>query len=136
MTVSSRGRAEPGRLTRRSEFIAAAKGRRFHTSLVSIQGIERPAETSGADFARFGLTVSRKVGTATERNRVKRRLRAALECLPAGAARLGHDYVIVARRDILGAPFDSLIATIGDAIAGLDRPRRPTRPHPSRSETR
>jgi ribonuclease P protein component len=135
MTDPARGRTGPDRLTRRSEFLAAAKGRRFHTDLLSIQRIERPAGPGEAAPARFGLTVTRKVGTATERNRIRRRLRAALR---TGAAdgRANHDYVIVARRDVLGAPFPALVETIGDAIAGLDRPRRSNRRPPSLPETR
>ena len=74
-----------------------------------MQGIERTTD-GRCRRPRFGLTVSRKVGTATERNRVKRRLRAALRRIadPDGALRetalvpkQGCDYVVVARRDVL-----------------------------------
>jgi ribonuclease P protein component len=78
---------------------------------------------------RFGLTVSRKVGKAVERNRVKRRLREALKRLagePSGSPGHQHfDYVIVARREALGAGFDRLVSDIAEGIAGLHRPRRP-----------
>src|SRR4051794_16760064 len=83
---------KPDRLTRRADYVAAAKGRRFHSASLSLQAIERPAAAAKADAkpgserpARFGLTVSRKVGNAVVRNRVKRRLREALRRIEAGA---------------------------------------------------
>lgn len=58
----------------------------------------REAQSPADDGPRLGLSVSRRVGGAVERARVKRCLREAFwseaERLPAGA-----DYVIVARPD-------------------------------------
>ncbi|HEX6021650.1 MAG TPA: ribonuclease P protein component [Solirubrobacter sp.] len=58
-----------------------------------------PREGDDADGPRLGLSVSRRVGGAVERNRVKRVLR---EAFWAEAERLppGSDYVIVARPDV------------------------------------
>jgi ribonuclease P protein component len=57
-----------------------------------------PRETPGEEGPRLGLSVSRRVGGAVERSRVKRTLREAFwqeaERLPAGS-----DYVVVARPD-------------------------------------
>jgi ribonuclease P protein component len=57
-----------------------------------------PREAPGEDGPRLGLSVSRRVGGAVERSRVKRTLREAFwqeaERLPAGS-----DYVVVARAD-------------------------------------
>lgn len=128
MTDTSRARTLPGRLTRRADYLAAAKGRRFHTPRLTLQGIARAPDVGGVAGPRFGLTVSRKVGTATERNRVKRRLRAALREIAATqgdrlAAKDAYDFVVVARRDILSAEFPVLLIDIVDAIEGLERPR-------------
>jgi ribonuclease P protein component len=55
-----------------------------------------PREEPEEDGPRLGLAVSRQLGGAVERNRLKRRLRAAfdevVEGLPAD-----HDYVLIAR---------------------------------------
>ncbi len=102
------------RLTRRQEFkAAAANGRRFRTSAFTAQIITRESPASGL---RLGLTASRHTGTATERNRIRRRLRAAAET--AGAVRAGAplDLVLVARREALGTPFATLADDIAKAI--------------------
>jgi ribonuclease P protein component len=146
---------KPHRLTRRADYVAAAKGRRFHSASLSVQAFQRQPATEGqavpgiqaeaeaeggnAGFgndrvasARFGLTVSRKVGNAVVRNRVKRRLREALKRieatagLPGGdaAPAPGWDYVIVARTPALTQPFDRLVDEIASDIAAVHRPRR------------
>lgn len=141
MTEPARGSTKPDRLRRRAEFVAAAKGRRFGTRMFTLQGVERrdepPAGGTGSGGSRFGLTVTRKVGTAVERNRIRRRLREALRRLagdPQGSPGRSHfDYVVVARRDVLTEPFESLVTGLAEAVRGLHRPRREGRrvPPPS-----
>ena len=46
---------------------------------------------------RVGFTASRKVGIAVERNRARRRLRAAVHEIMALHAAPGRDYVVIAR---------------------------------------
>src|SRR6476469_8647320 len=87
-----------GRLTKRRDFVAAASGRRFHTERMTVQGRLRGNDAIGL---RFGLTVTKKVGHATERNRIKRRLRAAMRSAATDYAALDVDVVVVGRRDIL-----------------------------------
>ena len=60
------------RLRQRADFIAAAGGRKLATAAFVLQARER--DDGGP--ARVGFTVSKKVGNAVERNRVRRRLRA------------------------------------------------------------
>ena len=55
-----------------------------------------PREDPGDEGPRLGLAVSRQLGSAVERNRIKRRLRAAFEELSADLSP-GNDYVLIAR---------------------------------------
>ena len=57
---------------------------------------------------RFGFTVSKKLGNAVVRNRIKRRLRAVVSELAESFAEPSFDYVIVARRAALNRPFVEL----------------------------
>jgi ribonuclease P protein component len=63
-----------------------------------------------------GFTVTKKVGNSPERNRMKRRLRAAAAAC-ADDFRPGHDYVLLARREALSRPFAKMIKDLNGLIA-------------------
>lgn len=102
------------RLRKRADFLAAARGRRWNTGHFAMQ--IRRREPPDKAPPRFGLTVTKRVGIATERNRIRRRLREALRRAAPLGARAGHDYVLIARRSALKAPFDRLVADLADAF--------------------
>jgi ribonuclease P protein component len=62
--------------------------------------------------ARVGFTVTKKVGNAVVRNRVRRRLKEAVRVGAAGDMLPGNDYVIVGREDVLSAPFAQITAEL------------------------
>jgi ribonuclease P protein component len=111
-----------GRLRRRAEFLKVAAGRRKWATPGLIMQV-RPWDDSERtalppDLLRVGFTASRKVGPSVDRNRARRRLRAAVrETLP----RLGcpaHDYVLIARTATLTRTYPALL---GDIETALDR---------------
>ena len=69
---------------------------------------------------RFGLTVTKKVGNAVARNRIKRRLRACIDALAAEkklpTALGGRDVVIIARAGALLCPFNLLVQDLEKAL--------------------
>jgi ribonuclease P protein component len=111
----------------RKDFQSVRKGRRFATGAFVLEGRQRTA-TGVAEQARFGFTVVRAVGGAVERNRIRRRLKAAVKSVQVSHARPDFDYVVVARRPALDAKFEALV---GELARGLDRLHRPL-PQPTR----
>ncbi|WP_375410291.1 ribonuclease P protein component [uncultured Methylobacterium sp.] len=108
------------RLTRRADFLAVAGGRRFHTERMTAQGMLRAGtELQGL---RVGLTVTKRVGHATERNRIKRRLRSVVIAATPNLPRLPADIVLVARRPTLHAPFDQLVQDLRRAVDAVTKP--------------
>jgi ribonuclease P protein component len=98
------------RLTRRKDFLAAAKGLRASGGAFVVQARRRAENGGGAEEgpARIGFTVSRQVGNAVERNRVRRRLREIVRQAGGSGMHGGHDYVLIGRRAALAAPFGEL----------------------------
>ena len=113
------------RMRHRADFLAAAAGAKASGSAFTLQA--RTRDDVGPP--RVGFTVSKKVGNAVERNRVRRRLREIVRLAPAGRLQAGHDYVLVGRRAALGVPFARMVAELDGA---LDRLHRGHRPPPTR----
>ena len=68
---------------------------------------------------RVGFTASRKVGSAVDCNRARRRLRAAAaEVLPA-LGQAGTDYVLVARKATLERRYEDLVRDLHEALIQL-----------------
>ena len=111
MTAAPKRNGSLRRLSKRAQFLNAAKGRRAGRTAFSLQAA--PVEL---DDAGVGFTVTKKVGNAPQRNRIKRRLRAAARA--CGAAFLPqHDYVLVGRREALTLPFSQVVSDLSSAIA-------------------
>ena len=78
-----------------------------------------PEPQAHENAARFGVTASRKVGGAVQRNRAKRRLRAAARTVLPLSAVAGNDYVLVARHDTLTRTFDALVSDLERAVRAV-----------------
>lgn len=97
MTPPEGDRPKRGRLTRSGDFDRAFKD---GTSRANRHAILYRFPRGDSESARLGVSVSKKVGGAVERNKVKRCLREQFWQLP-GVEQSGVDYVAVARPSLL-----------------------------------
>ena len=115
---------EVGRLTRRPEFLRVAAARRkWATPGLILQARRREPEAAceaASAPIRLGLTVSRKVGNAVQRNRARRRLRAAAREVLPHEGRPGFDYVVIGRRGTLTRPYQDLLEDLRSALRRLN----------------
>ncbi len=70
---------------------------------------------------RIGYTVTKKIGGAVVRNRLKRRLRALARDVLPEAGLPGHDHVLIGRTDGVTRDFQSLRADLRKALAKVAR---------------
>ena len=100
----------------RKDFLAAARAEKWVGPVMLVQ--QRDREDENPEI-RVGFTASKKVGNAIARNRAKRRLRAiSAELLPA-SAKAGHDYVWIAKKGAVKAPFWKLRRDASCALCKL-----------------
>jgi ribonuclease P protein component len=111
-----------GRLTKRAEFQRVSRGRRASVETFTLQSRRREGATNEAELgARVGLTVTKSVGDAVRRNRVRRRLKEALRAAAPLEAEGDHDYVLMARREALGRRFVALVDDVRTAFRAARR---------------
>jgi ribonuclease P protein component len=105
------------RLRQRADFLAVANGARMNSAAFVLQARRRDDDGP----VRVGFTVTRKNGTATERNRIRRRLRELVKRLDVISMRPHSDYVLVGRRAALNRDFATMLDDLRSALARLER---------------
>jgi ribonuclease P protein component len=105
------------RLRHRADFVAAATGVKVPTAAFVLQARKRADEGP----VRVGFTVSRKIGTAVERNRVRRRLKEVVRLSAATGLPCGHDYVLIGRRAALSLPFEQITQDFERALRRVSK---------------
>jgi ribonuclease P protein component len=82
-------------LTKRADFLSAARAKRTSTPAFTLQARRR--DEGEATAIRVGYTCSKKVGNSVARNRAKRRLREIARAVLPAEGRAGFDYVLIGR---------------------------------------
>ena len=106
------------RLKRRADFLRVASTRRRYAAPgVVLQAMKRDGDETGL---RVGFTATRKLGGAVQRNRAKRRLRAAAHAVLPVAGAHGYDYVLIARAGTLTRPWPLLLEDLNKALLAVN----------------
>src|SRR5712672_4458321 len=105
------------RLRQRADFLAVANGARVNSAAFVVQSLSRNDDGP----IRVGFTVTKKHGTATERNRIRRRLRELVKRLDVITMRPHSDYVLVGRRAALNRDFAAMLDDLRSALRRLER---------------
>ncbi|MBW9112240.1 ribonuclease P protein component [Rhizobium cauense] len=110
-----------GRLKSRPQFLAVRNGEKRKGGFFLLEVLDRKEPDTEA---RVGFTVTKKHGNSVERNRMRRRLKEAVRLHAGFAMQPGHDYVVVARRDVLNAPFEKLAAELKTRVETKQKHKR------------
>lgn len=108
------------RLKQRADFLAAAAGKKVPAAAFVLQARQR----NDTGPPRCGFTVSKKIGNAVERNRIRRRLREIVRLSGPERMRAGHDYVLIGRRAALKLPFARIAQDFDSALRRAHAGRR------------
>lgn len=124
-------------ITSRPDFLAVRGGYRVKTDAFVMEA--KPRATGGTDARtdpRFGFTVTKKLGNAVTRNRIRRRLKEAVRAHLPGDAVAGLDYVVVAYDPSLTCAFSDLEAAIARALSAIAEQARRGPPVPRKRRPR
>jgi ribonuclease P protein component len=113
-------------IRKRADFLAANRGLR--NARAGFVLLTRANEGLGK---RFGVTVTKKIGNAVVRNRMKRRFRELLRAALPGEGLPDTDHVLIGREGGVERDFAAMRAELSQALArareGKGDPRRPSR---------
>jgi len=90
------------RIRKNSEFVTTMKGKRL-----SVDGLSLFYTGSETGNFRVGISISKKLGNAVTRNRLRRQIRACVMKTLRNRT-LGFDLVFVARRELVAAGYDRI----------------------------
>jgi ribonuclease P protein component len=111
------------RLKKRREFLKVAKkGEQVVTPYFILQRVQDEFILPELACIRVGVTASKKIGNAVERNRAKRRLRALAHLIDTKGS---CDYVLIARKALLKGPYPSLVRELKLALRKINHLKSP-----------
>jgi len=117
------------KIKKRQDFIRIGKENlRFHSKTALIlasktpeQYLKNPRTDKIIDVCRIGYTVSKTVGNAVIRNKVKRKYRAAFKELFTKYALNHYDYVLIAKKDAATEEYKKLYDDLKFCLKGITK---------------
>jgi ribonuclease P protein component len=103
-------------IKKRSDFLAANRGKRYATPGFVLLVRDRQDESPAI---RLGITITKKVGNAVIRNRMRRRFRALAQEMLAAKGKAGADHILIGRDSGIERDFDALRADMVKALGKL-----------------
>ena len=133
IAICARVTASLSTMRKRADFLAANRGLR-----VARPGFVLLAQPNGGRGTRFGVTVTKKIGNAVVRNRMKRRFRELLRAALPEQGLPDHDHVLIGREGGVERDFAKLRAELDEALARMASGKAdpPRRRHPPRGGKR
>lgn len=123
--------AKPAVIGQRKDFLAANHGLR-----VARPGFVLLARPNGGLGKRYGITVTKRIGNAVVRNRMKRRFRELLWAALPDMGLPDHDHILIGRESGVERNFAAMQADLAGALRrvqeGKGDPPRPYRPRQKR----
>lgn len=103
-------------IKKRSDFLAANRGKRYATPGFVL--LVKDRQDSQPDI-RLGITITKKVGNAVVRNRMRRRFRALAQEMLAEKGKRGADHILIGRDGGIERDFGALRAEMAKALEKL-----------------
>jgi ribonuclease P protein component len=109
---------------KRADFLRVQAGRSLTRRSFVLKARPRPgAHERQEDDARFGFTVTKRLGSAVVRNRARRRLKEAVRLVAPEYAQPGFDYVLIGRPEALSQAFGEILEELQTALEQILRQR-------------
>jgi ribonuclease P protein component len=112
-------------IKKRSDFLAANRGKRYATPGFVLLMFDRRDDDPAI---RLGITITKKVGNAVVRNRMRRRFRALAMEMLAETGKAGADHILIGRDGGIERDFAALRADMAKALGKLCGQNRSAEP--------
>ena len=103
-------------ITKRPDFLAANRGKRYATPGFVLLVKDRQDESTEI---RLGITITKKVGNAVIRNRMRRRFRALAQEMLGQNGKAGADHILIGRDSGIERDFGALRSDMAKALGKL-----------------
>ena len=107
-------------IRKRPDFVAANRGKRFVShGFVLLVHKRKKAQNTNDQAVRYGITVTKKIGNAVTRNRMKRRFRALVAKTLPQYGLIGADHILIGRKQEREPSFERMRSDLEKGLKHL-----------------